>query len=347
MKILSFLSIYLLVLSLSFAEENAPATADTKPEQPKPKSVVIKPTGEFKYKLIPLKSIDFAIVDKICRPLLSKDGILTFEEKRGSILVGDYPENIEKIMKFLGDIDTDAVNIRIDVDFLNTGSSGGENLDVRVGYGKGIQPNQVIIVDGKVVKPKSIDISASKTSGGETRNTSQFIVTKSGFPASLFVGRTIADPSWLYNYKFLPPTVVVGGGSSVIIPASIPGFVMRDVGAKLMVLPKLRDDGLIEVEIYPEVSYIDGKGAKSSVRVESIVTKLTVQDGQKIYIGGAVSSNMNFYKSLFGPTLLSSDGKSNVLDMYLKASVMKPGKKAAELPPGTDPHSLENPYKWR
>ncbi len=201
MKIFTFFLAFLAAILMSRADENAPATGDdaTQPDQQKPKSVVIKPKGEFKYKLIPLKSLDFATVEKVCRPLLSSEGILTYEEKRGSILVGDYAENVDKIMKFMSDIDTDAVNIRIDVDFLNTGSGGSGNLDVKVGYGKGVKPNQVIIVDGKVVKPKSIDISASNNSDTNIRNTSQFIVTKSGFPASLFVGKTIADPSWLYN----------------------------------------------------------------------------------------------------------------------------------------------------
>ncbi|GEM_PF-1634782 len=349
-RISIILFLFIIAVFSFCADEAAPAAGDNPDnaaDQKKPKTVVIKPTGEFKYKLIPLKSLDFSTVDSVCRPMLSKDGILTYEEKRGSILVGDTPEVIAKIMKVLEDIDPEAANIRIDIDFMNTGSGASGGVNVEVGYGKGIKPNQVIIVDGKVVKPKSIDIKASNNSDTNIRNNSQFITTKSGYPASLFVGKTIADPSWLYNYKLFAPTVVVGGGSTIIIP-NTPGFVMRDVGSKLMVLPRLRDDGLIDVEIYPEVSYIDGKGAKKSVRVESIVTQLTVQEGQRISIGGAVSSQKEFYKNLFGPQFLSIDNKTNVLDMYLKATVLKPAaKKASEQPAANDGDVLKSPHQWR
>ncbi|HBC85776.1 MAG TPA: hypothetical protein DCZ94_02355 [Lentisphaeria bacterium] len=329
-------------IQLFSADETVPAA-----DQKKPKTVVIKPTGEFKYKLIPLKSLDFTTVESICKPLLSEGGILTYEEKRGSILVGDAPEVIAKIVKILEDIDPDAVNIRIDIDFLNTGSGAGGGVNVEVGYGPGVKPNQIIINNGKVVHPKTYSVSASKKSDTTIRNNSQFITTKSGFPATLFVGQTIADPSWLNNYKFLPPTVVVTPASTVIIPTA-PGFLMRDVGSKLMVLPKLRDDGLIDVEIYPEVSYIDGKGANQAVRVENIVTKLTVEEGQRISIGGVVSSNQNFYKNLFGPQFLAVDNKTNVLDMYLKATVMKPrAKKAADQPAANEGDVLKSPHQWR
>lgn len=339
-----------------FSDGAAPAADDSTAaqEQKKPQTVVItKDTiTEMKKKevspaVIPLQSIDYDTIESMCRPLLSEKGVMAYEANRNSVLVVDNKEVIEKIREIIKGLDAPSENIRIDVDFQNTGSTDEEALDVNVGYGKGVKPNQVIINDGKVVKPKSIAVNATDRHGSQINNNSQTIVTMSGRPASLFVGKTIADPSWLYNYKFLPPTVIVGGGSTVIIPSATPGFVMRDVGSKLMVLPRLRDDGLIDVEIYPEVSYIDGKGKNQAVRVENIVTRLTVQDGQRINIGGALNSNLNFYKNLFGPRLLSRDDKTNVLDMYLKASVMKSRKAPDADGKVDDPHSLENPYRWR
>ena len=348
------ISLVMFSAQLIYAQNTSTNPVDgPRSDQEKPKTVVItkETIAEMKRKevspaVIPLQSIDYDTIEAMCRPLLSDKGSMAYEANRHSVLVVDNKEVIEKIREIIGGLDMPAANIRIDVDFNNTGSSDEENLGVRVGYGKGVKPNQVIINDGKVVRPKSIDINAADRHGTTIRNNSQSITTMSGHPASLFVGKTIADPSWLYNYKFLPPTVIVGGGGTIIIPSAIPGFVMRDVGSKLMVLPQLRDDGLIDVEIYPEVSYVDGKGKKQAVRVESVSTKLTVQEGQRINIGGAVSSNLNFYKNLFGPRLLSRDDNTNVLDMYLKASVLK-SSKARDAGAPEDPHSLENPYKWR
>ncbi|MFA6568039.1 MAG: secretin N-terminal domain-containing protein [Victivallales bacterium] len=333
MKIETSMTFFLILFSAQvfYAQHTAPASVDSSTaEQEKPKTVVItkETIAEMKRKevspaVIPLQSIDYGTVERMCRPLLSDKGVMTYEANRNSVLVVDNREVVGKIREIIGGLDIPTANIRIDVDFQNTGSSAEENLGVKVGYGKGVKPNQVIINDGKIVKPKNIEINAADRHGTQIRNNSQSITTMSGYPASLFVGKTVADPSWLYNYKLLPPTVIVGGGSTIIIPSAIPGFVMRDVGAKLMVLPRLRDDGLIDVEIYPEVSYMDGKGKKQAVRVESISTRMTVREGQRINIGGAVSSNLNFYKNLFGPTLMSRDDNTNVLDMYLKASVLK------------------------
>jgi type II secretory pathway component GspD/PulD (secretin) len=353
MKILSTLLV-LLSAQMFYAQDTGSGSADgSTTEQGKPKTVVItkETIAEMKRKevspaVIPLMSIDYDTVEAMCRPLLSDKGVMAYEANRHSVLVVDNKEVIAKVKEIIGALDVPAANIRIDVDFNNTGSSAEENLDVRVGYGKGVKPNQIIINDGKVIKPKSIAVNATDRHGTQIRDNSQYITTMSGHPATLFVGKTIADPSWLYNYKFLPPTVIVGGGSTIIIPSAIPGFVMRDVGAKLMVLPRLRDDGLIDVEIYPEVSYMDGKGKKQAVRVESISTRLTLLDGQRINIGGAVSSNLNFYKNLFGPNLMNRDEKSNILDMYLRASVLK-SPKVRDAEATEDPHSLENPYKWR
>jgi hypothetical protein len=347
-------TLLILFLAQVFYAQNTPPVPNDAPVQERPKTVVItkETIAEMKRKevspaVIPLQSLDYDTIDRACRPLLSDKGFMTFEANRNSVLVVDNKEVIEKIRKIIGGLDVPAANIRIDVDFQNTGSSTQENLDVRVGYGKGVKPNQLIINNGKIVKPKSIGINATDRHGTQIRNNSQSITTMSGSPATLFVGKTVADPSWLYNYKFLPPTVIVGGGGTIIIPSATPGFVMRDVGSKLMVLPRLRDDGLIDVEIYPEVSYIDGKGKRQAVRVESVSTKLQVQDGQRISIGGAVSSNLDFYRNLFGPRLMSRDDNSNVLDMYLKASVLKSPKGRAPGVTPDDPHSLENPYKLR
>lgn len=357
MKTQTIAAVLLILFSAQFsnAQNMIPAPADDSTAgSGKPKTVVItkESIAEMKKKevapaVIPLQSIDYDTIDRMCRPLLSDKGVMTYEANRNSVLIVDNKEVIAKVREIITAIDIPSANIRIDVDFQNTGSSDRENLDVKIGYGKGVKPNQVIIDDGKIVKPKSIGINAADRHSTQIRNNSQSITTMSGSPASLFVGKTIADPSWLYNYKFLPPTVIMGGGSTVIIPSATPGFVMRDVGSKLMVLPRLRDDGLIDVEIYPEVSYIDGKGKKQAVRVENVSTRLTVQEGQRISIGGAVSSNLDFYRNLFGPRLMGKDENTNVLDMYLKATVLKSPKGMGPGKTPDDPHTLENPYKWR
>lgn len=319
-------------------------------EEKKPKTVVITydPENREISEFIPLKSIPYATVEGFCKPMLSKTGTMGYMRERNSVVVHDFKKNVDKIKEFIEKIDRPAVNIRIDVDFMNTGSSAGGGINVDVDYGVN-GPGQIVMKNGKILTPNNITFSANKLSGKTIRNNSQFIVTQSGHPATLFVGKTILDPSWLRNYR-LAPTIIMGGGGTVIIPGQQPEFVWRNVGASLQVLPRYLDNGMIEVEFYPEVSYIDGEGQNRAVKVESISTKLTVQDGQRVSIGGVISSNRNFYKRLFGPQFRDRDDSINVLDMYMTATVLRSRRTAPQQENKTDIHDIpceENPYKWR
>jgi type II secretory pathway component GspD/PulD (secretin) len=298
-------------------------------QKKKPRNVVVKyePEKEKHYKLIPLATLDYDTVNNICRPMLSEGGILTHEKNRNSILVYDTNEVIAKIQKFVREVDREAVNVRIQVDFLGTGSSSRDLIKVERKYPKGTKagPNTVLVYkNGKLIKPKEVNISVGKNRGTSTRNTSQFIMTKSGCPASLWVGKTMVDPSWLNNVVIRPNIVVMGGGSPIIIPTTDTDFKWANVGASLKVLPHYNDSGIIDVEVYPEVTFLDGKGKHQAVKVQQMVTKVRVRDGQRIYIGGVVSAKKDMYMKLFGPEFFSGRGEMDIVDMYLTATAIKP-----------------------
>ena len=77
------------------------------------------------------------------------------------------------------------------------------------------------------------------------------------------------------------------------------------------------------MEVFPVVSYLDGKGKKQAVRVESVSTRVTVKSGFKINIGGIVKGKNDFYSSFFGPNFIGEDNNTNLLDMYLTATVIE------------------------
>ena len=87
-------------------------------------------------------------------------------------------------------------------------------------------------------------------------------------------------------------------------------------------------DGLIDVEVYPEVSYVDGNGKRQAVKVESVSTRLRMRDGQTMSMGSVINANENFYANLFGPRLKYDDA-SSILDMKITARVLKPQKTTA------------------
>jgi hypothetical protein len=134
----------------------------------------------------------------------------------------------------------------------------------------------------------------------------------------------MVDPSWLNNVVIRPNIVVLGGGSPIIIPAPDTDFKWANVGASLKVLPKYNDNGIIDVEVYPEVTFLDGKGKHQAVKVQQMITKVRVSDGQRIYIGGMVSAKRDMYVKLFGPEFFSSHGGMDIVNMYLTATAIKP-----------------------
>jgi hypothetical protein len=316
--------------------------ADVPAAKKKRRTVVIKYTPQDKEtsKLVPLKTVSFKTVKRICDPLLSKKGTIAFLPERNTVIVYDKQSVVDKVCALINKIDMPAVNIRVDVDFLESGKSRQDHLNVRFGNTKTPRiNNQFRIINGKMVPINRIAISAGKRSGTTSRNTSQFIMTKSGHAASIWAGRRIADPSWLRNYRLSPTIIVPIGGGAIVVPGTDNDIVWADVGASLYVLPRALGNDMIEVEIYPVVSYLVDepqtnrrRGARrrrrrrrQSVRVEKVSTTVTVKSGQRISIGGVISSNKAFYTNLFGPDFLSRDESNSILDMYLTATIVKPG----------------------
>lgn len=287
------------------------------------------------YKLISLKNVDYTIVDRICRPWLGKDAVLIHEKKRNSILVYAEPEVIVKIRKFLDQTATPEVNIRIDIKKQGLESSNSGGISYR--YKRPIPT--VTYKNGKKIvtyskykrksKPRLIIRSRSKTT---SLNSLQFIITKSGSPASLWVGKTVVDPSWLRKVR--PKKKLIIGSNSYAIITDPPelGTKMIDVGLSLQVLPRYLGNDLIEVEVYPEITRIVGKGKRKNLKVTSLATKIIVKNGARVYIGGIVSQKKQAYRNLFGPDFFSRKGISEVMDMYITATILKPGDSGRRSP---------------
>ena len=167
----------------------------------------------------------------------------------------------------------------------------------------------------------------------------QFIVTKSGFPASLRVGKTVVDPSRLRQVR--PRHEIEIGSDSYSITTDPPEYEtkMIDVGVSLQVLPRYLNNGFIEVEVYPEITQIVGKGKRKSLKVSSLVTKIIVKNGAKVFIGGIVNQKKQAYKNFFGPNFFKRKEISETMNIYITATVLKPGDSGRRSPfPGKRMH---------
>jgi hypothetical protein len=328
-----------LLLALSLCFIGVPLYAVEK-SAAKKKTVVIKynPDNQDVTELVYLGSTPYETVEQFCRPMLSPTGNMGYLKVRQSVILYDKKSNVAKIKAFIKKIEAPAVNIRIDVDFLGSGTTRNDSLNVKFGNTKTPNiNNQIVIRNGKMVKIDRIDIKAKQQSGRTTRNNSQFILTQSGHPARLWVGKTIVDPSWLRYRKLFPVyTLIVPtrGGGSIVVPAEDNDIEWRDIGSSLYVLPTYLGNGKIKLELYPVVSYLEDdaddvknnrKHIRKNVMVQDVKTSLILQSGQRVSIGGVIGGNKKFYTNLFGPEFMNRDDSSSILDMYVTATVVKPG----------------------
>jgi type II secretory pathway component GspD/PulD (secretin) len=273
------------------------------------------------YKLIPVQSLEFSTIEKVCRPWLNKGGLLVYEKRRNSILVYDRPDVIDRIRKFISSTDVPVANIRIELDR----QGGGQERSDKLTYNYKNQPKIIRGKHGKVLVkyPKNrLDIHSRRNTTSST--TSSFIVTQSGSPAQLWVGKSVVDPTWR-RYQRPDKTIIVNPHSTtVVVMPQEP--IMTDVGVSLQVLPRDLGNGMIEVEVYPEITEITGKRGNKAVKVTSLTSKVVVKSGARILLGGVVNQNRERYINIFGPDFFRRNEISEVMNMYLKATIIEPGK---------------------
>jgi len=287
------------------------------------------------YKLISLRNVDYTVVDQICRSWLEKGAKLVHEKKRNSILVYAKPETIVKIRKFIDQAATPEVNIRIDIDKRGVETADSGRLAYR--YNKPIRVvtyknGKKVVSYGKHKGQSQQRLILQSRNTTTTSNSLQFLITKSGSPASLWVGKTVVDPSWLRQVK--PKHEIAIGSDSYTIITDPPEFEtkMVDVGVSLYVLPRYLGNDLIEVEVYPEITELVGKRKRKNLKVTSLATKIIVKNGSRVYIGGVISQKRQAYRNLFGPDFFKRKGISETMEMYITATVLKPGDSGRRSP---------------
>lgn len=301
---------YLLAL-ICIAALIVPGQAQEPAKKNVKKIIRYEPEKEKHYKLLPLGVSSFEAVSPIIKAMMSQDGILTNEPARKSVLIYDTDEVIAKVSDFLRQLDINTVNIRVDIEFAGGSSTNNDAIIVRP--------------DSKNKKSQKNDVKLISRKTNTTTNTSQFILTKSGSPASIWAGKTIVDPSWLRAATKRPDIVIVTPDETIRMDSVDTDIKWVNVGASLEVLPTYYPDDTIDVEVYPTVSCLDGKGRRQTVKVQQLATKVRVKNGQKIFIGGMISGKSNDYFSLFGPDFFSRRNGVDATNIYLTATAVNSG----------------------
>jgi len=271
----------LLISLLPFGGALADGTTAVPAVPAKPRTVVIKyePEKEKIYKLIPLGVLDYDTVNKTCRPWLSHGGLLVDEEARNSVLVYDSPGVVSRISDFMRDSDRTAANIKVSF------ATQEQVVTPVTSLSQSKPPLVAPLFQNPQEGPKSNQAAA------------QFVVTRSGLPAIIWVAEMTLDQAGIEQARRMasvrPPTPVTG--KTVTAEKSI----LQKVSTSLQVRPVYRSDGRIELELYPEIRYLDGPNKGRHVKLLRLIAKMTVAENQPVRIGQFFDQKKKFYLDLF------------------------------------------------
>lgn len=198
--------------------------------------------------------------------MLSKEGRATVDARTNSIVIKDRSESLERIRKFLDQIDKPAEQVTVRFKFRQenvsesrdisaSGRVSGDNWSVSVGKDR----------------REGVHVRAQDERRGVTQRSESFIRVLSGDAAYIRVGKEIPyTERWVYlsrRYAHFVKTLD-----------------LQTVETGMEVRPVVSGDR-VHIEIIPRVSYME-PGKKGIILFSEASTRLSVSKGQWITIGG-------------------------------------------------------------
>jgi type IV pilus assembly protein PilQ len=279
------------------------------------------------------------------KPVLSKDGEVAISQPAVSgidsgtkdvggnssatedtLVVTDYPENLERVSKVLKEIDRRPQQILLEATImsasLNENNALGVNFTAMGGVdfstltggpaaaGTALGGSVADALDGNILNDKNVGPITDKgyAAGQVGGNGLQLGLVKNNIALFINALEGITDTTILANPKILALNkqkgeVIVGREdgyltTTVTDSASVQTVQFLDTGTRLIFRPFIGDDGYIRMEIHPE----DSSGGLSSANLPFKVTTETtsnimVKDGHTIVIGGLFRESTNTTRS--------------------------------------------------
>lgn len=276
-------------------------TPDTSSPKTPPRADTV---NQSQAKLIPLKTATFEEVEPVLSPLLSSTGRLAHTTVRNAIMVYDNPANIRMIEETMAQFDPTPENIRVWVEFDEDTTSRGVSADAST-------PGIVIRRKrgGETRVEGEVRITGGTHMSRSDSNTRQFLMTTNNRPATLWVGKTVANPVWVFEYGFGR-----GWWSNDII--------YNNIGASLRIRPRIVGNNNIAIEVYPRIT-MEGPNPLS-VKAKELSTQVTVANGGTIQLGGMDQEKREAYLRLFGVGRLFTGRRLNIT---LGADIVPPNPK--------------------
>ena len=255
--------------------------------------------GEYETQVLQLRHRDADEVMPILAPLLQGEGRITGRQYQ--LFVRTSEKNVAEIQRVLKEIDTPLRTMRISVRH-----TGNQNTTVRQREVSGEQrvgENTRIIVTptagngGMVVtragKNGVVRYRTEQSTNERRQDGAQFVSVLEGKRAYIAVGVSVPQVQ----------TFVILVGDRL---AMTNGVTYRDVSTGFEVLPRMRGDHSVDLEITPRVAFLGDRG-NQTITFQELSTHVSVKMGEWIDLGSTLSNSSQVSRTILGASSDSSE----------------------------------------
>lgn len=239
------------------------------------------------YDVIDLKYLPAKKTSEILNRV-APDSISIEGERSSMLILKGKPEDVHEIKNLIKSMDQPSPQIMIESRIVEISESGLKNMGLSWGNNGGNFKIMVNGENGKITSDNTFAVLSALISKGEARlianpkistldNNEATVNIGNKIPYAVPVAQNSANPQWAIQYI--------------------------DAGVSLKITPRLGADGLITVQICPEVSSISEWRSTSAgefpvISTRNAQTLIRIKDGQTIVIAGLVdeSSRENISK---------------------------------------------------
>jgi type IV pilus assembly protein PilQ len=248
---------------------------------------------DLELKIFKIKHGNAQSLYNVANDLKSEKGKLSFDANTNSLILRDYPQNIQHISQVIESLDVEGKQVEIKVSIVEASTEFFNNIGITYG--------EIIIPSAKFAGI----LQAINSAKDSNVRTSMMLRTQSNQPAALNVSTD----------EIIGSQVIITGDTAQISPLREP------VGSFLEVLP-IVNDGTITVTLRPSVSV---KGKHGAVEEQTVLTEVTISDGDTIAIAGLNSQKeVSQTSGPFSKIPLSSEtrGENKKVVMFLTAKIV-------------------------
>lgn len=255
----------------------------------KPNRTQVLPGGLIN-KTIPLNYVKAEDIAPTLGSLLPEGTKIVTTKGSNAIMIEGFEEAVNKAEALIENLDTPPEQVMVEARILELTHSNSSALGMNLKYTDPNNPNSIIQTKGFAAQPTATNATGLfySVTNQDLETLLEALSTKTG-----------------YNLLSSPKVMALNGEKAEIITGQRLGYKVKtitdtgliesveflDVGTKLVFTPFIKSDGMIIMNIHPEISEGSIVNELPQKKSTETTTQLIVKDGETIIIGGLMKDS--------------------------------------------------------